>query len=83
MNLIAKTVIEKATWKKALSFTVLFAFFLVLINFTGIGVAGLLSITDGANILDFEFGFTHERASEMLMALGSDGRAFYLTRVIP
>jgi len=83
MNLITKTIIEKATLKKALFFSALFIFFLLLINFSGIGVAGLLAITGGAGILDFEFGFTYAQANEMLTALGADGRAFYLTRIIP
>ena len=76
-------VIQKASWKKSVLATILFAVFLIVINFSPIGVAGLLSITGGANILDFEFGFTYEVAYYMLTALGEEGRAFYLTRILP
>jgi hypothetical protein len=46
-------------------------------------VAGLLKITGGANILDFEIGYTLEQAKGLLTALGEEGRMFYLTRIIP
>ncbi|MCL2697704.1 MAG: hypothetical protein FWE74_06455 [Oscillospiraceae bacterium] len=69
--------------KKAVIFTVLFAIFYTVINFSGIGVTGLLKITDGANILDFEFGYSEEEAYDMLTALGEEGREFYLTKIIP
>ena len=58
-------------------------FFLVLINYSGIGVAGLLKISGGNNILDFEFGFDHEKAYGMLTALTTEGRTFYLTKILP
>ena len=74
---------KKVTWKKASLFTALFAVFYVLINYTGIGVAGLLQITKGANILDFAFGYSAAEACDMLTALGLEGRAFYLTRILP
>jgi hypothetical protein len=76
-------IIKKISWIKAALFTVIFAVLYIVINFSGIGVAGLLKITDGANILDFEFGYTHDEAYEMLTALGSEGRAFYLTKIVP
>ena len=76
-------IIQRASLKKAIFFTMLFAVFFVLINFSSIGVAGLLSITGGASILDFEFGFTYETAYYMLTALGEEGRTFYLTRLLP
>jgi hypothetical protein len=67
----------------AILFTVLFLALFTLINFSGIGVAGLLKITNGANILDFEFGYTYEKAYGMLTALGAEGRTFYLTKILP
>ena len=76
-------IIQRASLKKAIFFTILFAIFFVLINFSPIGVASLLNITGGASILDFEFGFTYETAYYMLTALGEEGRAFYLTRILP
>jgi len=83
LNRLLNTIIQKATWKKAVVFTLLFAFFYALINYSGVGVAGLLRITGGANILDFEFGYTYEQAYDMLFALGVEGRAFYQTRILP
>jgi len=76
-------IVCKATLKKALLFSALFAGFFALINFSSFGVAGLLRITGGASILDFEFGFSYEKAYEMLSLLGVDGRAFYISRIVP
>ncbi|MCL2620212.1 MAG: hypothetical protein FWD97_04675 [Defluviitaleaceae bacterium] len=75
--------VERSTLVRSLVFTAIFAVFFLLINFSPIGVAGLLEITGGANILDFEVAFTFERAFEVLYALGEDGRHFYLTRILP
>ena len=83
MNAILKRFIHKASVKKALLFTALFAAMYVIINFSPIGVAGLLAITGGPSILDFEFGYTYEKAFELLTALGADGRAFYQSRIVP
>ena len=83
MSNLLNTVIQKASWKKAVSFTALFAAFYVLINFSQIGVAGLLKITGGASILDFEFGYSSEKAYGILTALGVEGRTFYLMRILP
>lgn len=75
--------IEKITTKKALVFTGLFAAAFVLINYSELSVAGLLKITNGANILDFEFGFSSAEANSIVTALGEQGRSFYLTKIIP
>lgn len=83
MNKIIDIAIEKASHKKALLFSALFCALLVTINYSPIGVAGLLKITGGANILDFEFGYTCEEARGMLAALGPEGRAFYLAKILP
>jgi len=83
LNNFLETVIQKASWKKAVLFSALFAASYVLINYSGIGVAGLLKITGGANILDFEFGYSYEKAYNMLTALGVEGRTFYLTKILP
>ncbi|MCL1820335.1 MAG: hypothetical protein FWG36_06745 [Oscillospiraceae bacterium] len=83
MNNLLNTIIQKMTWKKAIIFTLIFAAFFVLINFSAIGVAGLLEITNGANILDFEFGYTYEEAHSLLTALETEGRAFYLNKILP
>lgn len=78
-----KWFIEKATLKKALLFTAVFTVLLILINYTEVGVAGLLKLTNGASILDFEFGYSVAEAHAMITALGEEGRSFYLTKIIP
>jgi len=83
MNRLLDCIVQKVIWKIALLFAFLFGVFYLLINFSGFGVAGLLEVTGGASILDFEFGFTYEKALAMLGALGADGRSFYLTKIIP
>jgi len=80
---ITDNLISKATLKKAIIFTAIFAAMYALINASGVGVAGLLKITGGANILDFEVGYTYEQAKGLLTALGAEGRSFYLTRILP
>ena len=83
MNKCLDAVVQKASWKKAVLFTILFAVFYILINYSGTGVAGLLRVTGGASILDFEFGYTQGKAFDMLTALGAEGRVFYLTKILP
>ena len=78
-----KHITEKITLKKALLCTAVFAAFFILINYTEVGVAGLMKITNGANILDFKFGYSTAEAHNMITALGEQGRAFYLTKIIP
>lgn len=78
-----KKIIEKATLGKALLFTIIFIVMYIIINFTSVGVTGLLKITNGASILDFEFGYSMDKANHMLTVLGEDGRRFYLTKIIP
>jgi hypothetical protein len=80
---IADDLILKASLKKAIIFSAIFAIMFALINKSGIGVAGLLKITGGASILDLEIGYTYEQAKDILTALGEEGRAFYLTRIMP
>ena len=83
MNNFLNKVVEKASWKYALLFSMLFGIFFVLINFSSIGLAGLYGIAGTARILDLEFGFNYETAYYILTALGEDGRAFHLTRIMP
>ncbi len=78
-----KTIIEKATLKKALLFTAVFAALYIIINFTTLGLAGLLRITNGANILDFQFGYSAAKAYDILTALGQEGRSYYLFHILP
>lgn len=75
--------VKKATLRKALLSTTIFTAFFVLINFTEVGVAGLLKITNGASILDFRFGYSAAEAHDMLTTLGEQGRSFYLQKIIP
>lgn len=78
-----QTILQKATWKKALLGTLFFAAMFVLINASAWGVAGLLRITGGHTILDFARGYSADKAYAMLTALGEAGRAFYRTRILP
>ena len=70
------------TWK-ACAATIVFAVLLWVIDFSPIGVTGLLQVTGGANILDFEAGYTVDQAYGMLEALGEAGRSFHLTKIMP
>lgn len=83
MNKFFNTIISKISWKKAILFTMLFFAFFILINYSGVGVKGLLDISSGSNILDFEFGFNYGKAHKILAALGDEGRTFYLTKIMP
>ncbi len=83
MKSIIITLEEKITVKTALLFTAVFAVFLWLIDFSPIGVAGLLKITGGANILDYETRYTAQEGYAMLEALGEAGRAFHLYKIMP
>jgi len=83
MNKIFNIFIQRITLKMAIIFTLLFITFFYVINFSDLGVSGLLKITDGANILDFEFGYSKDEAYQILTALGIEGRTFYLKRILP
>ncbi len=80
---VSEKIIAWFGWKKAVIATAFFAVCYFLINYSGIGVRGLLDITGGANILDFEFGYSAQKAYQMLGSLGEIGRAFYLSRILP
>lgn len=75
--------LERATVKKALLATLIFAGAFYVINLSSIGINGLLKITGGPNILDFEHGYSVERAYTIFEQLGEKGRAFYSGRIIP
>lgn len=75
--------VNSMTVWKACAATVVFAVLLWVIDFSPIGVYGLLKVTGGANILDFEAGYTVDQAYGMLEALGEAGRSFHLTKIMP
>lgn len=76
--------VEKASLKRALLATMIFGVLFYIINYSPIGVSGLLKLTDGANILDFEDnGYSLDKAYTMLKQLGENGRHFYLTMILP
>ena len=72
---------------KLLTYEVLsYLFFGVMtwvIDYSPIGVAGLLEVTGGANILDFECAYSVDACYQMLEALGESGRTFHLTKIMP
>ena len=75
--------VNSMTVWKACAATAVFAVLLWVIDFSPIGVTGLLQVTGGANILDFEAGYTVTYAYGMLEALGEAGRSFHLTKIMP
>ena len=74
---------EKISVKKALISTLVFPVLLWLIDFSPIGVAGLLKITDGVGILDYESRYTADFAYLWLESMTEAGRYFHLTRIMP
>lgn len=83
MKSIMNSFVESASVKKSLIATAIFLFFLWLVDYSPIGVAGLLKITGGANILDYETRYTVEEGYRMLSNLGQEGRYFHLTKIMP
>lgn len=77
------SIVNGMTARKACAVTVAFVVLLWLIDYSPVGVAGLLQVTGGANILDFESGYTVDHAYGMLEALGEAGRSFHLTKIMP
>ncbi|MCX7709046.1 MAG: hypothetical protein N2484_04285 [Clostridia bacterium] len=77
-NLKSKVSLIKVIICLALFITALF-----IINGETIGVAKLVKITGGVSILDFEKGYTVERAYDILNRMGAEGRAYYLKYIIP
>lgn len=75
--------IESVGLAKALCATCFFVLMIYVIDFSPFGVAGLSKLTGGAGILDFEHGYSVQKAYSMLEALGEQGRNFYLTRILP
>ena len=76
-------IVKNIIWKKAVLLSLPFVLFNTLINFSSFGVPGLLEITGGPNILDFEFCYDYEAAYKILTGLGIRGREFYLARIVP
>lgn len=80
---LLEMIINEATIRKALLVTGLYIIVFYIINFSSIGVKGLLEVTNGANILDFQNGYSVEQAYNMLTQLGEAGRAFYKNKILP
>lgn len=63
---------------------VFFMFLYYLINFSSLGLAKLIEITDGHSILDMEMsGYSVDRAYEILDSLGEAGRNFDIKYIVP
>lgn len=77
------TVVEKMSFKVAILVTINFLFWLWLIDYSPIGVAGLLKITKGVSILDFETRYSADFAYNFLASMGEAGRAFHLIKIMP
>ena len=74
--------VSKVSVKTAVAATLFFGLMLYLIDFSPIGVAGLLKVSGGTNILDFETRYTADFAYNLLKSMGEAGRDFYLTKVM-
>ena len=74
---------KKISAKAALALTAASIVLLLLVNGGWLGNARLLEISGGAGILDLEMGYSPGRAYGLLTAYGSEGRAFYLQRILP
>lgn len=75
--------VDKVTLKSCLIVTAIFMIVLWVIDFSPIGVAGLLKVSNGVGILDFETRYTVEYAYDWLERMGQAGRMFHLKRVMP
>ena len=82
MQLLEK-IINEATIKKILVVTGLYIIIFYVINYSSIGMKGLLEITNGASTLDFVNGYSVEQAYNILSQLGEVGRAFYKNKILP
>ena len=75
--------VDKVSLKTCIIATALFLAMLWLIDFSPIGVAGLLKVSNGVSILDFETRYTVDFAYSWLDKMGEAGRNFHLTKVMP
>ena len=74
--------VEKVNIKTAVAATLFFVLMLYLIDYSLIGVAGLLKVSNGTNILDFETRYSADFAYNLLESMGEAGRHFHLTKVM-
>ena len=74
---------EKITLKTAIAATAFFLIMLWLIDFSPIGVAGLIKITGGVGILDYETRYTADFAYAWLESMTEAGRLFHLKKIMP
>ena len=83
MKRIINNILSKLTVKKAVIVTGIFLVLLWLIDYSPIGVAGLLKVTGGISILDFETRYSADFAYEWLESMTEAGRSFHLTKIMP
>lgn len=75
--------VNGVTVKKSLVATAFFIVMLWLIDYSPIGVAGLLKVSGGVSILDFETRYSADFAYDWLTRMSDAGRDFHLTKVMP
>lgn len=68
---------QKMTLKMCVCLTIIAGALFLFINFSPLGTAGLQTLVPKAELLDFQFGFSQEKAYEVLTHLGKEGRIFY------
>lgn len=79
----SRAIRDRATTRLLLASFVLWLSALILIYGRPFGIAELTAITGGPTILDMTFTTTPAQVYAVLDALGSAGRAFDLTRIVP
>lgn len=83
VDLVSDRITAITTGPRALAALIGFFVLGFLINGRPIGVAELKSITGGIGILDMEFLYSPSQAYLHLEAMGTAGRAFALTHIVP
>jgi len=74
---------KKVSGKTALILTALTTILLIIINGNWLGNAKLAELGGGSGMLDLEYGYTVEKAYGMMEDYGTEGRQFYLWRILP
>ncbi len=77
------SLVDRVTLKTCIIVTLLFLVLFWIIDFSPLGVAGLLRVSGGVGILDYETRYSVDFAYDWLTRMGEAGRNFYLTRVMP
>ena len=75
--------VEEAAFKKNLLAFIAFGILLYIIDYSPIGITGLKNLCGSEQLLDFEVNYSVEQAYTILNTLGTNGREFYLHKILP